>query len=110
MMVAIVAIVAVAAFLRLYNLGYDSIGHDEGGRVNWTHHGALAESRRLPPLNTLTFYTLQHFVGRSEFIVRLPSALAGIALVLFLYLFVRRLVDQRAAVLVSALVACHPVM
>lgn len=109
-LIAVFAVVALAALLRLPKLGYDSLGHDEAFRANWSHHGSLAEARRLPPLTLLLLRTVQRQVGRSEVVLRLPFALAGIACVLVLYGFARRHLDQGAAVLIACVAACHPVL
>ncbi|MEE9243702.1 MAG: glycosyltransferase family 39 protein, partial [Mycobacterium sp.] len=107
---AIVGVVAVAAILRLYGLGHDSLAHDEAWRANWAHHGSLNEARRLPPLQYLMSWTLQHTVGRSEFILRLPFAVAGVACVVLLYGLCRRFLGVGAGLLVAAVAACHPVL
>jgi len=58
------------------------------------------------------FYTLLWLVmrlaGLSESVARLPAAIAAIATLPILYLFVRRLAGMKAAVLSSLVLACSP--
>ncbi len=108
--IAILAVITVAGLFRLYNLGYDSMAHDEAGRANWSHHGGFDEARRLPPLSFLMLRGIQQVVGRGEVVLRLPYALAGIACVLLLYQLSRRHIDEGSAFLVAMVAACHPVL
>ncbi|PIY47761.1 MAG: hypothetical protein COZ05_04670, partial [Armatimonadetes bacterium CG_4_10_14_3_um_filter_59_10] len=74
----LVCIIGVAALLRLYQLGTKSLGVDESFSVLLAER-SLAQIWRgdlHPPL----YHVMLHFVamiGRSEWLVRLPSALAG---------------------------------
>ena len=106
----IIAVVIFAAVVRLSSLGYDSLAHDEAFRANWWHHGDIGQARRFPPLQYALGWAVQHIVGRSEFVLRLPYALAGIACVVVLYRFARKHLDPWAAVLIAALAAGHPVL
>jgi len=108
--VCLLVILSLAATFRLYSLGYNSLSHAEAWRANWSYNGGLDEARRFPPLQYALGYATQHILGRSELIVRLPYALAGVACVVVLYLFVRRYFGKWPAVAVAAVAAFHPVL
>ncbi len=99
-----------ASAVRLANLGERSLTHDEAWRANWSHHGGMDEARRTPPLQYAMNWTIQHVVGRSEFVLRLPYALAGIVCVVVLFEVTRRTVHVHAAVFVAAVAAAHPAL
>jgi len=95
-------ILGLGAFLRLYRLDFHSIWADEGftifvGRFDipsllhfLAHHDAH------PPL----FYLVTHFMlklSEGEFMLRLPSALSGILILLVTYLFTLRTWGRRTA-------------
>lgn|GEM_PF-2947103 len=105
-----VAVLVFASVVRLADLGERSLTHDEAWRANWSHHGGADEILHFPPLQFLLGCMIQHGIGRSEFVLRLPYALAGIACVIILYEFTRRTIDGRSAVFVAAVVAVHPVL
>lgn len=106
----IIAIMLFAAVVRFANLGFDSFAHDEAIRANRTHHGPVADGRWIPPLSYLTLRTMQHTLGRQEWLLRGPFALAGVVCVLLLYQLARRHLNEGSAVLIAALAACHPVL
>jgi mannosyltransferase len=94
---------ALAAGLILYHLGARQLWIDEAdtfttasqhGRLLW--HWALNDGG-----NMVAYYLGMHFyaevAGTSEVALRLPSAIAGIALVPVGFLLLRRLFDLRAA-------------
>ncbi|MCX5713353.1 MAG: glycosyltransferase family 39 protein, partial [Candidatus Omnitrophica bacterium] len=61
-----------------------------------------------PPLYMWCTAISYKIFGVSEFSVRLTSALFGVATVLLIYLFVKRLYDQRAALLSALLLLASP--
>jgi mannosyltransferase len=100
---AIVVPTALAAGLILYHLGARQLWIDEAdtfttasqhGRLLW--HWALNDGG-----NMVAYYLGMHFytevAGTSEVALRLPSAVAGIAIVPVGFLVLRRLFDLRAA-------------
>jgi Dolichyl-phosphate-mannose-protein mannosyltransferase len=106
----LILIVVVAATFRLWNLGYDSLGHDEAIRANRTHHGPIAYGRWIPPFTFAMLNTVQRTFGRDEATLRLPYALAGVACVLVLFAFSRRHLGLGPAVMIAAVAATHPVL
>ena len=61
-----------------------------------------------PPLHHLLLWVIAHTAGISELAMRMPSILAGTAMVPVLYLLCRELYDQRAATFAAALAAFAP--
>lgn len=105
-----VAVLALAAWVRFAELGFDSLSHAEAWRANWSHHGSWGQMRRMPPLQVGVLWLMQHTLGRTEFAVRLPSAIAGTLCVLLIYGFSRRHAGCAAALAVAAAAAFHPVL
>jgi dolichyl-phosphate-mannose-protein mannosyltransferase len=106
----LVLIVIAAATLRFGHLGYDSLGHDEAARANRSDHGPIEDGQWMPPLKFVMLRSIQHFVSRDEFVMRLPYAVAGVACVLLVFGLTRQVVGCGAAVVVASLVAFNPVM
>lgn len=106
----ILAIVVFAGWLRLTDLGYASFSHAEAWRAIDSFSGTLDELRRFPPLQLGLLRLVQRVAGSSEFVLRLPSALAGLLCVVSVYALVRRHVAFGAAALVALATACHPAL
>lgn len=107
---AVIVLVAITLVTHLGSLGYGSLPHEEAWRATWTYDLTLERARRFPPLWGCTYWLLQHTVGRSEMVLRLPSALAGLACVGLLYRFTVRRIGFWPAVLVAAVAAAHPAL
>lgn len=124
-------ILILGAFLRFYHLSTKSFWHDETATVNIakaqvpqileltvrqkTWNQVMTDQAQLgffgdghPPL----LYLLVHFMfglfGPSEFTARFFSALAGTISVLLFYLIVKRLLNEKTALLGSFLFALSP--
>ena len=113
---ALIALTALAAALRLPTLGSQSLWLDEvltgnlaRGSLGDLFH-RVAEQEANPPLFYLAEWLWTRVAGTSEFALRLPSALCGIALVPVAYGIGRRLAGERAAVALAAIVAVHPLL
>jgi mannosyltransferase len=111
----LVALILLAAALRLSTLGLQSFWYDEAFTPVHVLHGSLSETLRAvvhsentPPL----WYVIEWFdyrlLGRGEVALRLPSALAGIATVPVTWAIGSELAGRRAALLSAALVAVNP--
>ena len=113
---ALLALTALAAALRLPTLGSQSLWLDEvltarlaeGSLGDLIHR--VAEQEANPPLFYLLEWGWTRLAGTSEFALRLPSALFGIALVPVAWAIGRRLGGERAATALAALVAVHPLL
>ena len=113
---ALIALTALAAALRLPTLGSQSLWLDEvltgnlaRGSLGDLFH-VVAQQEANPPLFYLLEWVWTRVAGTSEFALRLPSALFGIALVPVGYAIGRRLAGERTAVALAALVAVHPLL
>lgn len=98
------AIILVALILRLYRLGTESFWIDEGFSLrDATKFSFLGETRPLYFLFLSAWMKLG--MGKSEFLLRLPSALFGTAGVWVFYAVGRRLIGTSAALLAAAFMA-----
>jgi len=100
-------VITAAAVVRFANLGHDSLSHDEGWRANWSHHGNLSQIRWFAPGQLAVYWFIQHVIARTEFWVRLPDAVLGLATVLLTYTVAKPHLGKGSAVAASAFVAFH---
>lgn len=109
------AAVAIGALLRLRGLGAAGLWTDE--LVSWWAASSrsigdllsrCSECMATPP----GAFVLQHVsvaaFGKSEWALRLPSALAGVAAIVVLFLAGRRLFGAEAGAVAALLLAIHP--
>ncbi len=112
----LIASVLAASFLRLKSLGAASLWSDE--LVSWW--AVSAESlgdvisrstscMATPSLSFLVEYLSVGLGGASEWSLRLPSALAGIATVVVIFFAGRRMFGPATGATAAALLAIHPV-
>ena len=102
------AIVVVASVLRLHGLDRTSIWNDEAASWNMARHPfwtMISEQSgdNNPPLFDIILYAMIHLFGDSETILRLPSAILGIANVYLLYRLGTVLWDRLTGVFAAAL-------
>ena len=108
----VIAITVVAALLRFFNLGRESLWFDEGisvfiAHLNWR---ALWQTVSASEVNMALYYVLLHLwivFGQGEFIVRSLSALAGLIAVPVVYLLGKRMFNSRVALITSLLLATN---
>ncbi len=109
------ALILLAALLRLTSLGAQSFWYDEAFTPLHVLHPSLfttleslPKTENSPPL----WYVIEWFdyrlFGSGAFALRLPSAIAGIALVPVAWAIGRELADRAAAVACAALVTVGP--
>ena len=105
------AILALAAFLRIYRLGSYDLWFDEvlcvfqKSDLNNILNGRILDSN--PPL----YFLILHFFTpskTSEFILRIPSAIFGILTVFVLYKFSKKFFSENVALISSFLLAISP--
>src|SRR3954453_20433313 len=113
---ALIALTALAAALRLPTLGSQSLWLDEGvprtpprGSLGDLFH-VVAQQEANPPLFYLLEWAWTRIAGTSEFALRLPSALFGIALAPVGYATGKKLAGERTAVALTGLFAVHPLL
>lgn len=107
---ALAAIVALAALLRLYGIGAESLWLDEGVSMQIAHldvRGILQEVRvdNNPPLYYLLLHYWIELFGDSETSVRMPSAILGVLAVLTIYGVGNLLLERPAALLAALMLA-----
>lgn len=88
--IILVLIILLATILRLWDIDRTSLFHDEGISFYQSNRGFLDMLRETakdnyPPLHNLLLWVIIKFVGTSETILRLPSALLGVAAVYAIY-------------------------
>jgi mannosyltransferase len=105
---AMLGIVVVASVLRLHGLDRTSIWNDEAASWNMARHPfwtMISEQSGdyNTPLFDIILYAMIHLFGDSETILRLPSAILGIANVYLLYRLGTVLWDRLTGVFAAAL-------
>lgn len=114
--IILLVIILIGFFLRLWNLGHLSLTTDE------IYNGIAAKEileKGAPVMPDGSYYlrglTLSYlssffalFFGTNEFSVRLPSALAGIGIIICFYLIGRDLINKKFALGLSLIAALFP--
>ena len=111
--IAVVAVLALSAWFRLAHLGASSLTHDEAWRANVSYGidtGTATMPQRRPPLLFVMGWVTQNVLGRTEFVLRIPCALAGVGCVVLVYAFTRRHLGASSALLVVAVAGAHPAL
>lgn len=107
-------ILALAAVLRLVGLGTESLWGDEILSVLASRGPWLDIVTERTTYNQPFYFLLLHgwigLFGESEFALRFPSAVFGVATVFFTFVLTRHLLDTRIALGAALLVAVSPVM
>ena len=110
----VVALVALAALLRIATLDQQSFWYDEAVTVHLVHasFGGMLDriplTESTPPLYYVVVWAWARVLGTSEVGMRSLSALAGTATVPLLYLAARRLGGQMAGFVAAGLAAVSP--
>ena len=108
--------IVIAALVRLATLSQQSFWTDEAATLLDVHRsfGALfpqlAHFESTPPLYFVIEWCWTHVLGYSAFLARLPSALAGIATVAFVYKAGEQIASRRAGVIAAGLAALNPLL
>jgi hypothetical protein len=109
------ALIVLAAALRLSTLDLQSFWYDEAytpvhvlHASLWSTLRSMVHSENSPPLWYVIEWADFRLLGRGEFALRLPSALAGIATVPVAWAIGRELAGRPAAIATAALVAVNP--
>lgn len=113
---AIILITMLALAVRLFHLGYQSIWGDEYLTLaKYSVGNSLADLLRNiwatathPPV----YFVITHYwfkLGHSEFMMRFPSMLFGVAAVPLVYALTSRLFDRRTAALAALVAALSPI-
>ncbi|MBN1351508.1 glycosyltransferase family 39 protein [candidate division KSB1 bacterium] len=102
--------IAFGAFLRIHDLGTESLWLDEGFSVGIAQRpaGAIIEWSKTdvhPPLYLLMLHFWVGWFGKSEFALRMLSALFGITGIIFIYLVGKRIFGRIIGAIGSFLLA-----
>jgi len=100
----LVALTLLSAALRFYDLGRESLWVDEVWTARWAEQPLGSVVQTANPLA----YVVAHFtllIGRSEFLLRLAPALAGIAAIPATYLLGRTLYGRKEGLSAAALMS-----
>jgi predicted membrane-bound mannosyltransferase len=111
----VLPLLLLAFVLRVYDLGGAEFWFDEALTANVSGLGWQGILAHLsispfehPPLYFLSLYPWQRLLGTSEFAFRFYSVLWGVLLVALLYALIRRLANQRLALMVAAVAVFSP--
>ena len=110
--IVLIFILLLGAVLRIYNLGGESVWHDEAvtsrvARLNLVEFikWIIDVNDNNPPL----YYMLMHFwvslFGDSEFSLRLPSAILGTGSILMIYAVGNQIFNRTAGLIASLILA-----
>ena len=111
---ALALILLLAAYLRLEGLGENSLWVDECIVANHALAGGVTDVIRSvaqdihPPLLHLIAHFAMKVGGRSELVLRLPSAISGIAACFFTFALARLVVREAFSLLAAFLLAVCP--
>ncbi|MBZ0282926.1 MAG: glycosyltransferase family 39 protein [Anaerolineae bacterium] len=103
----VISIILIAAALRFLNLGKTNFWYDEMAALRYASNLSTFDVH--PPLYYATLNVLLKF-NQSEFILRLPSAIAGVVSVLFIYLIGRQLSGLKITILTMLLASISPLL
>lgn len=104
-------ILLFALFLRLHNLGEQSLWFDEAASVRIAEQNfaamfsSIQSDERIPPLHYVILHAWVRVFGNSEFSVRLPSVIAGTAAVWAVYRFASNLFGGGGGIIAALLMA-----
>ena len=107
----LVPVLLLAAGLRLWNLNSDLWLDEIATVLNFAHSDLAASVATYPsannhPLNSLLVRLSVAVFGESNWSVRLPAAIFGIAAVWAMYVLARTVTNRREALLAAVLLAC----
>jgi len=109
---ALLIVLALAAFLRFYDLGEESLWVDEIYSLSFVSAEDATEVVSLtyaedyhPPGYHLVLYYWRVLAGESEAALRFPSAVAGVFSVLTIYMLGRRLYSEREGIAAALFMA-----
>ncbi len=106
----LIIILILGAFLRLYDLGAESLWYDEVASIDQALEDfpTLFSGFHISPLYFLFLKYWIMFFGVSEFALRLPSAIFGILSIISLYVIGSQLFNKKVAIISSFILAISP--
>ena len=109
----VVYITILGAVLRFYNLGFNSLWLDEAASFVNVNTGSFFQmwanvfNDHHAPLYFIVLW-LVHFINSSEFWLRVPSVIAGIASIPVIYFLGKEIVNEKVGVFAALLLAVSP--
>ena len=106
-------ITILGAVLRFYNLGFNSLWLDEAATFVNVNTGSFAQmwtnvfNDHHAPLFFIVEW-LVHFINSTEFWLRVPSVLAGIATILVIYFLGKEVANEKVGLVAALLLAVSP--
>lgn len=105
----LIAITLLGAYLRIHNLGTQSIWLDEGASYRYIQDTLVGTYRTAVNANeapiTFVLLHLMSYFGTSEFMLRFPSAISGILTIPVIYLMGSRLFGKEEGVISAFLLS-----
>lgn len=107
----LILIIFLGSFLRFYKIDKNSLWNDELASWERSNHNSLkdvisdARSDVHPPGNQILLFFVIKYIGDSEFLLRSPSAIAGIISIFLIYLIGKKLYSEWEGIISSALLA-----
>jgi 4-amino-4-deoxy-L-arabinose transferase-like glycosyltransferase len=115
--VPVVLLTALGAFLRFFYIGHQGFWYDESYTVFLVKHGSgtmlglIPQLESTPPLYYLITWAWARIFGFSPAALKSLSALFGTLTIPVAYAATRKLLEsRRAALILTALVACNPLL
>lgn len=110
--VALLLILSLGAFFRLYGLETQSFWNDELSSWDRSNFDNLSEVIDKgvrpdvhPPGYQMLLYYIERYIGESEAVLRFPSVIAGIFSILVIFLIGRRIYSYREGLIAASLMA-----
>jgi 4-amino-4-deoxy-L-arabinose transferase-like glycosyltransferase len=109
-------LIVLAAAIRLPTLAQQSFWTDEAATLLDVHRSfgelfpQLVHFESTPPLYFVIEWLWTHAFGSGAFVARLPSAVAGITTVWFVYRAAARIANERAGLIAGGLTALNPLL
>lgn len=105
-------LLSLGIFLRLYHMGYYDLWYDEAYSVmratNIVRYISRIDSYMQAPLYYVLLHLIIRVFGNSEFVLRMPSALASILAIFILYRFIKSYYSTKLALIAVLLCAFSP--
>jgi len=103
-------IILIAIFLRFYNLGGPSFFNDELETLRVANYHSIPEMINLgvkpdvhPPGFQIIMYYVVHYIGDSQYILRLPTAIFGILAVFMIFFLGKFLYSAREGLIAASI-------
>ena len=104
----LIAILGFGAILRFYNLEKKPFWYDETVTLRESSSPSLYKAitvnyeEKIPPGYVILMYLVRKYIGGSEFILRFPSALAGVLSILIIFILSNKLYSYREGLMAAA--------